>query len=98
MIRQLGPPTARGELSRDLDDTVVEGDVLRRARHRRRGALLPEWATTGLFCWWKRFESIARCGLGPADPLSRQDLVPIVEVHAREPDDDDEAMALWLYS
>ena len=97
MIKQLGPPTgARARYHATSDDTVVEGDVLGvrvidGAAHFFRNGRRLAFSAGG-----RGSNQLQDAGWGRPIPLS-QDLVPIVEVHAREPDDDDEAMAPWRW-
>ena len=83
---------ARARYHATSDDTVVEGDVLGvrvidGAAHFFRNGRRLAFSAGG-----RGSNQLQDAGWGRPIPLS-QDLVPIVEVHAREPDDDDEAMA-----
>ena len=82
---------ARARYHATSDDTVVEGDVLGvrvidGAAHFFRNGRRLAFSAGG-----RGSNQLQDAGWGR--PTLSQDLVPIVEVHAREPDDDDEAMA-----
>ena len=83
---------ARARYHATSDDTVVEGDVLGvrvidGAAHFFRNGRRLAFSAGG-----RGSNQLQDAGWGRPIPLA-QELVPIVEVHAREPDDDDEAMA-----